>query len=96
MHTEKQIENYLKRQFEKIGAIVLKFTSPGTSGVPDRIILLQGGTTLFVEVKCKTGKLAPLQKYWIDKINKHYHEAHVVWSYEDVDALIEHVQGVLF
>ncbi|AUR81229.1 nuclease [Bacillus phage Carmen17] len=91
MHTEKQIENYLKRKFESIGAIVLKFTSPGQAGVPDRLILLKGGRSIFVEVKKKGGVLSPLQKHWIEKINKHYHEVYVVWSYEDVDALLKKV-----
>ena len=49
MHTEKQIENYLKRKFESIGAIVLKFTSPGQAGVPDRIIICP--TLVFEQTK---------------------------------------------
>lgn len=89
MHTEKQIENYLKRKFESIGAIVLKFTSPGQAGVPDRIIILPNGSTIFVEVKCKTGRIAPLQQHWVDKINKQGGHACFVWSYEDVDRLLE-------
>lgn len=89
MHTEKQIENYLKKKFESIGSIVLKFTSPGSAGVPDRIIILPDGTTLYVEVKCKTGRIAPLQQYWVDKINKQGAYACFVWSYQDVDRLLE-------
>ncbi|AXN58313.1 endonuclease [Bacillus phage Wes44] len=89
MHTEKQIENYLKRKFESIGAIVLKFTSPGQAGVPDRIIILPDGLTIFVEVKCKTGRLAPLQQHWIRKLHKQGAYAWVVWSYEDVDRILE-------
>lgn len=88
MHTEKQIENYLKRKFEDIGAIVLKFTSPGQAGVPDRIIILPNGSTIFVEVKKKGGKVAPLQKYWNQKINNQGADAHFVWSYEGVDNLL--------
>ncbi|USL89241.1 nuclease [Bacillus phage vB_BceS_LY1] len=88
MHTEKQIENYLKRKFESIGSIVLKFTSPGQAGVPDRLIILPDGFTIFVEVKCKTGRVAPLQQHWVDKINKQGANAHFVWSYEDVDKLL--------
>ncbi|AFE86285.1 VRR-NUC domain-containing protein [Bacillus phage PBC1] len=89
MHTENQIENYLKKQFEKIGAIVLKFTSPGTSGVPDRIIILPTGETIYVEVKKKGGLVAPLQQYWIDKLRKQGADAFIVWSYEDVDKLLD-------
>lgn len=89
MHTEKQIENYLKRKFESIGSIVLKFTSPGQAGVPDRIIILPDGYTIFVEVKCKTGRVAPLQEYWRKKLIRQGAEAFFVWSYDDVDKLIK-------
>lgn len=95
MHTEKQIENYLKRKFESIGAIVLKFTSPGQAGVPDRIIILPNGQTIYVEVKKKTGRLAPLQLHWIDKLHRQGASVYVVWCYEDVDNLLEEVEIIL-
>lgn len=47
MRTEKDIENYLKK---KTKGLCLKFTSPGTIGVPDRIVVMNTGT-FFVEVK---------------------------------------------
>lgn len=40
MKTEKDIENYLKK---KCAGLCLKFTSPGTIGVPDRIVVLPKG-----------------------------------------------------
>ncbi|UZT28607.1 nuclease [Bacillus phage vB_BceS_LY5] len=89
MHTEKQIENYLKKKFEQIGSIVLKFNSAGAAGVPDRLIILPDGQTIYVEVKCKTGRIAPLQQYWVDKINKQGAHAYFVWSYEDVDRILK-------
>lgn len=48
---EKTIEDYLCRRIreEFIGAEVLKFEA--RRGEPDRIILLPGGKTVFVEVK---------------------------------------------
>ncbi len=42
MQIENDIEKYLVRQIKRIGALCYKFTSPGTRGVPDRIILYQG------------------------------------------------------
>ncbi len=46
----------------KHGGVALKFTSPGTAGVPDRLVLLPGGRAGFVECKAKGKKLRPLQE----------------------------------
>ena len=50
---EKYIENKLRIGVKRLGcgARCLKFESPGTSGVPDRMILLPGGLVVFVELK---------------------------------------------
>lgn len=48
---EKTIEAKLKKAVEATGARCLKFVSPGFTGVPDRIILLPGGTVFFAELK---------------------------------------------
>lgn len=50
---ESSIERQLKRTVEMLEdkIMCLKFESPGMSGVPDRVILLPGGHTVFVELK---------------------------------------------
>lgn len=48
---EAAIEKKLKKEVEARGGLFLKWTSPGFTGVPDRIALLPGGKLLFVEVK---------------------------------------------
>ena len=50
---EKVIERKLRDGVKKLGggAQCLKFESPGTSGVPDRMILLPGGRVVFVALK---------------------------------------------
>ncbi|MEE0189554.1 MAG: VRR-NUC domain-containing protein [Faecalibacterium prausnitzii] len=50
---ESSIERQLKRTVEGLEdrIMCLKFESPGMSGVPDRVILLPGGHTVFVELK---------------------------------------------
>lgn len=49
--TEKQLEQKLKKEVEKLGGLCLKLTTPGFTGIPDRLILLPGGKVWFVEVK---------------------------------------------
>lgn len=56
MNIENDIEKHLKKQITKIGGLCFKFVSPGTRGVPDRIILYKG-ETCFVELKRPGGKV---------------------------------------
>ncbi len=58
---EKDIEQKLVNAVKGVGGIALKFTSPGLSGVPDRLILLPDKRLAFVEVKAPGKALRPLQ-----------------------------------
>ena len=58
---EATIEQRLVAGVKKAGGKAYKFTSPGNSGVPDRLVLLPGGRVIFVELKTEKGKLSPLQ-----------------------------------
>lgn len=61
---EAQLEQKMKKTVEALGGMFLKWTSPGFTGVPDRIALLPGGRIVFVEVKkpgTKDGR-SPRQK----------------------------------
>lgn len=58
---ESTLEGRLKREVEKLGGRAVKWTSPGLSGVPDRMVLLPGGQIIFVEMKAPGKPLRPLQ-----------------------------------
>lgn len=58
---EATIEQRLVAGVKKAGGKAYKFTSPGHSGVPDRLVLLPGGRVIFVELKTEKGRLSPLQ-----------------------------------
>lgn len=61
---ESTLEKKLKERIERAGGLCLKWTSPGFTGVPDRIALLPDAQILFVEVKrpgLKDG-MSPRQK----------------------------------
>ena len=60
--TEKAIEQKLVKAVKAVGGIAPKFTSPGTDGMPDRLVLLPEGRVAFVEVKRKGLKPTPLQE----------------------------------
>ena len=58
---EKTIELQLTRTVKSIGGMCPKFVSPGTDGMPDRIVLLPGCRIGFVEVKAPGKEPRPLQ-----------------------------------
>lgn len=58
---EVTIERKLVAAAKKRGGICPKWVSPGYDGMPDRIVLLQGGKIGFVEVKSPGEKSRPLQ-----------------------------------
>ena len=58
---ERDVERSLVRAVRQAGGMCPKFTSPGTDGVPDRIILLPGGRIAFAETKAPGKKMRPLQ-----------------------------------
>lgn len=88
MKTEKDIENYLKR---KCRGLCLKFTSPGTIGVPDRVVIVPRGV-FFVEVKAPGKKPRKSQLAVHKKFKDQGHRVYVVDSYESVDRFLREVQ----
>lgn len=59
---EKDIEQKLVQAVSAAGGMAWKFTSPGTAGVPDRILLFPSGRMAFAELKAPGKQLRPLQK----------------------------------
>lgn len=95
---EAAVEGRLKRYLEKVGFKVLKLTTPGTMGVPDRMILRpkwSPGPPWFVELKRPGKAERPLQ----DAVRDDWRKRGVLVldmcdSYEKVDALIEYVTEI--
>lgn len=65
---ESWIEMQLWKAAEKAGGQAFKFVSPGAVGVPDRIVVLPGGITCFVEVKAPGEKPRPVQRAVLRKL----------------------------
>ena len=59
---ERDIERRLVDGVKKLGGRAYKWVSPGSNGVPDRIVILPGGKIIFIELKTTTGRLTDLQK----------------------------------
>ena len=59
---ESSIESKFRDEVKEVGGMAYKFVSPGNAGVPDRVVILQGGKSGFVELKRPGEKTTPLQK----------------------------------
>ena len=59
---EKQVEQALVKETRQSGGMCPKLVSPGTDGMPDRLVLLPEGHMGFVEVKVPGKKPRPLQQ----------------------------------
>ncbi len=69
MH-EKQIEQKLVKYVTDLGGWALKLSSPGTSGLPDRLLLMPGGIVAFVEVKAPGKKPRALQQVQMRRLKQ--------------------------
>ena len=67
---ERQVEQALVREVRKHGGIAPKFTSPGTAGMPDRLVILPEGKVCFVELKAPGQKPRPIQIRQMDRLTQ--------------------------
>jgi hypothetical protein len=70
MTTERDVEQAFVREAKRFGATVLKFTSPGHAGMPDRAVLLRYGVVRFVEFKAPGKKPRPLQRKTFERLEE--------------------------
>ena len=90
---ESQIERRLVEGVKRLGGMCLKFVSPGTLGVPDRIIITAKGRVIFVELKAETGRLTKIQRYVIGEMQKRGADARVVKVIDEVKELLAEIEG---
>lgn len=89
---EKEIERKLRQAVEAQGGRCLKWVCPGWSGVPDRIVLLPGGSIYFVELKRpKGGKLSALQRKWREWLTLLGFSSWVVWTEDDLTCFLQYI-----
>lgn len=88
---EATLERRLVREVARIGGRALKWVSPGNRGVPDRLVILPGGRTAFVEMKAPGKPLAPLQERWAKILRGMGHRVHKIDCEDDIDRFIAEV-----
>ena len=89
---EKTVERHLVEGVKKLGGLCYKFTSPGTQGVPDRLIITALGRIIFVELKTDKGILSKIQKYVIDQVMLRHADVRVLYGLEQVKELLAEIE----
>jgi hypothetical protein len=85
---ESALEARLVREVERIGGKAPKFVSPGNNGVNDRLVILPGGRTVYVEMKAPGEPLKPLQEKWKRTLQKLGHTHYKIDSVDDIEKCI--------
>ena len=88
---ESTLERRLVREVERIGGRAPKWVSPGNRGVPDRLVILPNGHTIYVEMKAPGKPLEPLQARWAKILRGLGHQVYKIDSEEDIDRFIAEV-----
>lgn len=88
---ESQIEARLVHGVKARGGLCLKFTSPGSPGVPDRIVITPNGRVCFVELKTETGRLTKIQQWTIREMRDRGAEVFVVKGLAEVKQFLDEV-----
>lgn len=86
---ERDVEKFLVQEIKKMGGKAFKFVSPGTLGVPDRLICLPGGIACFVELKRPGGKPRPVQRFVLRSLYHLGHRVVVIDNKSTARALVE-------
>lgn len=86
--SEKATEAYLVRRVKDLGGVCLKYSNPGVVGYPDRVAVLPGGVTVWVEVKSKGKRPNKVQQLRHEQLRRLGHTVAVVESKQQVDVLL--------
>jgi hypothetical protein len=89
---ERDAERLLVRGVKRLGGLCYKFTSPGNSGVPDRIVVLNG-SVFFVELKKPDGKTTALQDRQIALLRQNGATVFVLYGMEAVTKWLTDIEA---
>ncbi|MCE3202488.1 VRR-NUC domain-containing protein [Paenibacillus sonchi] len=88
-------ETFLERKarlaVERSGGKMPKWVSPGNRGVPDRLVILPDGVTIYVEMKAPGKPLEPLQRKWRKDLLALGHRHYKIDSEADIERFIQEV-----
>lgn len=86
--SEKALERYLVDRVKALGGVCLKYSNPGMVGYPDRICLLPGSRTVWIELKSKGKKPTTVQCLRHSQLSAIGHTVHICDSRESIDRVL--------
>ena len=89
---EREVEQRLLREVKRMGGIALKFVSPGTSGVPDRLVLMPKGKMAFIETKAPGKVMRPLQIRRKKQLESLGFKVYCIDSIDEIKGVIDEIQ----
>jgi hypothetical protein len=86
---EAAIEAKLVRLVKAKGGVLYRLDPRSKKGAPDRVVVLPGRPTTFVELKTDRGRLSPLQVVELDRIRAAGGRAVVLYGATQVQAFVD-------
>jgi hypothetical protein len=87
---ESEVESHLRVKVELVGGQCVKFIPDYKRGFPDRLVLLPGGKSVWVETKRPVGgKPSPSQLVAHEQLRRLGQRVEMVWTKEAADRLVE-------
>ena len=89
---EKQIEQRLVKAVKARGGLCPKLVSPGTDGMPDRMVLLPDSHMGFVEVKAPGEKPRPLQQRRHEQLRELGYKVSVLDDPDQIPPILDEIR----
>ena len=90
---ESLIERKFVTEVKKRGGMAVKFVSPGLDGVPDRLVLFQGGRLAFVELKAPGKTMRPLQQRRAKQLTALGFRVYCIDNKEMIGGVLDEIQS---
>jgi len=91
-YSEKYLEKKLREEVKKLGGLALKFQSQSYTGMPDRLIILDGMGVMWAEIKSTGKKQTPEQKARARMLESMGHLVFVIDNLESLEGLLSKIK----
>jgi len=85
---ERDLERYFTKQCKALKLMTLKLNVRYNRGWPDRVVIFNDGTVIWVELKRPGGKLSALQSKVILELRECKQEVYVIDSKKGIDDVL--------
>lgn len=90
--SEKVLERHLYDKIRELGGWCVKHDAAFRRGFPDRMLLLPGGVTIFVELKTSGKSPTMLQTHTLEQLRKLGYACYVIDSTDSLELVLNQVK----